>query len=118
MMKEYLRAAGMMVCLVFPLLNVFGGEPPVTSETDTDEEVAIISTLDSLTGRIYADRYVVPLQADVDTAVESRAPIVTISDSVMLKNILSVQSEIPLAYNDRVKRFIEVYGIEKRAKVE
>jgi len=83
-----------------------------------EDELAIVGQLDSLTGKMFEDRFQIPLLANPDTTPADASTFPRFSDSVILNNILAVQSEIPLAYNDRVKRFIEVYAYEKRAKAE
>ena len=83
----------------------------------SDEELSIISMLDSLTGSLYGDRYQLELTAG-DTLSIPAENLPRFSDSVVLNNILNIQSEIPLAFNDRVKRYIEVYSIERHPKVE
>ncbi|GIV34902.1 MAG: hypothetical protein KatS3mg031_2437 [Chitinophagales bacterium] len=82
------------------------------------DELAILSTLDSLTAEIFSKRFRVQFASPDDTLPLPEAQIPRFSDSVVLKNILAIESEIPLAFNERVKRYIEVYSVEKRDKAE
>lgn len=106
------------VCLLFPIMMAFGGNERDNNPDFFDEELSIISMLDSLTGSIYLGRFRLPLETNVDTTALPSENLPRFSDSVVLKNILAIQSEIPLAFNERVKRYIEVYSIEKRPKAE
>ncbi len=83
-----------------------------------EEELSIISMLDSLTGKMFENRFLVTMAGEADTILIPKENLPRFSDSVVLNTILSIQSEIPLAFNDRVKRYIEVYSIDKRGKSE
>ena len=101
------------VAFSFPALAQTEGDKNIAAE-----EAAIIGNLDSLTGKMFEGRFQIPLLANLDTTPVAKESLVGFNDSLIRKNILSIQSEIPLAYNERVKRYIEVYGYEKRAKTE
>lgn len=82
------------------------------------EEIAIIAQLDSLTGKAFEGRFQLPLVEKQDSIARAKETLPRFSDTVLTRNILAIQSEIPLAFNDRVRRYIEVYGYEKREKTE
>jgi len=113
-----LKASTPILCSLLSAINAFGDDGFTSDNILSREELAIVSMLDSLTGSIYGKRFQLQLENNVDTAFAANDSFPVFSDSVVLRNILSIQSEIPLAFNDRVKRYIEVYSIEKRAKVE
>ena len=106
-----------LLCFLFPIFTAVGGDEP-GSQNFLEEELYIVSMLDSLTGSIYAGRFQLPLETNVDTTLIPAENLPRFSDSIILKNILVIQSEFALAFNERVKRYIEVYSIDKRAKAE
>lgn len=101
------------VAFSFPALAQTEGDKSVAAE-----EAAIIGSLDSLTGKMFEGRFQIPLLTNLDTMPVAKESLIGFNDSIIRRNILSIQSEIPLAYNERVKRYIEVYGFEKRQKTE
>ncbi|HXH19974.1 MAG TPA: transglycosylase SLT domain-containing protein [Chitinophagales bacterium] len=109
-----LKACSSFCFFLLPLTSAFGGDGDTKF---SDEEISIVSMLDSLAGSLFAERFQLALTAE-DTSSVPIENLPRFSDSVVLNNILKIQSEIPLAFNDRVKRYIEVYSIERHAKVE
>lgn len=108
---------GSLLCVLLSIAPAFANGDD-GGKKYTAEEIAIVANLDSLTGKMFEGRFQIPLLADIDSASVSKESLIGFNDSLIRNNILSIQSEIPLAYNDRVKRYIEVYGFEKRQKTE
>ncbi len=107
------------ICKGIPVLFLFFSlSASADDKKYSEEELAVISTLDSLTAEIFANRFQVQFASAEDTLPLSKENSPRYSDSVILNNILSIQSEIPLAFNERVKRYIDVYSFEKREKAE
>lgn len=80
------------------------------------EDAFILEKLDSLTNWLFEaniDR------SGVDTIImeDSLASYPVFPDSVIIRNMLTITSEIPLAFNDRVRRYIEVYSMDHRERV-
>ena len=118
-MKRLITAGTAFFCLLLSSDAIYGNDGTgKSSKTYSIEEIPIVSMLDSLTGNMFAGRFRVPLETVMDTAAIPLENLPRFSDSVLMKNILAIQSEIPMAFNDRVKRYIEVYSIDKRAKAE
>lgn len=80
------------------------------------EETFILEKLDSLTDRLFQKNYQFFSSKNQITMPDSVIP--RYDDSTIIRNMLSMTSEIPLAFNDRVKRYIEVYAVEHREKVQ
>lgn len=83
-----------------------------------EEEKFILRHLDSLTHELFQSNFT---RGEYDTSLFSNNaqrfyPV--FNDSIVLKNLLTIPTDIPLAFNNRVKRYIEVYSIEHRNKVE
>src|SRR5687767_125061 len=113
-----LKAYDTFLCFLFSALIASANDGTADRQKLSQEELSIVSMLDSLTGNIYGDRFRVQLQTNIDTAAAAPPSFPLFKDSIVLKTILAIQSEMPLKYNERVKRYIEVYGIEKRAKAQ
>lgn len=108
---------GSLVCWLLLTVPVFANNGD-DGKKYAAEENAIIANLDSLTGKMFEGRFQIPMLTNVDSTPVVKDSLIGFNDSLIRKNILSIQSEIPLAYNERVKRYIEVYGYEKRQKTE
>ncbi len=112
------KAFGFLLCFFFAAFSASADDGIADRAQLSQEELSIVSMLDSLTGNLYGNRFKYRLESNIDTTAAIPDTFPLFNDSVILRNILAIQSEMPLAFNERVKRYIEVYAIEKRAKVE
>ena len=98
--------------------NVTFGENDKTGNVpiaDSIEEQSITIQLDSLTGALFNKYF--PSSNDVNISDDIPTPYPAFADSVLIDNLVNMTSEIPLAFNPRVKRYIQVYSAEHREKV-
>lgn len=75
----------------------------------------IVATLDSLVSQCYIQRLCSP-NPMISCFGEKEIP--SYSDDIYSKRIEKIQSPIPLTFNDEVKQYINLYGIQKRALTE
>lgn len=74
---------------------------------------------DSIISKRYAEQETMPNDSMLPVEIDSTQPfIVDLPDSFYISRLRKIPSTISLTYNDIVKRYIEVYTVKKREKLQ
>ena len=88
----------------------------VRAQNATGSEDPIVEMLDSLVSQMYADK--ISTQSDDGDQRYEPYEIPTYDDDIYSKRIENIHTPIPLAFNDEVKQYIDLYAVKKRGLTE
>lgn len=124
MMRFWILAASVLICDGVSGVNRISRDTLATEEAGSHERIledsipqSFIDRLDYYYTSWYAAKQDNLPYSDSACVAESCRNIVTCSDSVYLARLDSLQSAVPLSFNEIVRNYIELYTVKKRLQV-
>lgn len=108
------------ITIVFWILGLSYNLFAQTDQQDilADEEVQFIQQLDSMSNWLYSGFITQNMKDSSIATLPKDSFLYLLNDSLIVNDLRQTASPIDLAFNRYVKRYIEVYGLERRHQVE